>query len=126
MSARFAWLVLAEYAGQFLTDATASNGQNQGTVFYHGGYVEALYFLTGEHQDYLRRRDAAADDEGLERLPEGTQSAGGMPERIKCLHALVAHELAVPGVNAFGREALAAAGEWWSRGPCVQLLGETT
>ena len=75
------------------------------------------------HQDYLSRRDAAADDEGIERLPEGTQSAGGMPERVKCLHALVAHELAVPGVNPFGREALAAAGEWWSRGPCVQLPG---
>jgi phosphate-selective porin OprO/OprP len=45
----------AEYAGQFLIDAIAANGQNQGTVFYHGGYVEALYFLTGEHQEYLRR-----------------------------------------------------------------------
>jgi len=47
--------VQAEYAGQFLTDATASNGQSQGTVFYHGGYVEALYFLTGEYQPYDRR-----------------------------------------------------------------------
>jgi len=47
--------IQAEYAGQFLVDAIASNGQNQGTVFYHGGYVEALYFLTGEHRDYLRR-----------------------------------------------------------------------
>jgi phosphate-selective porin OprO/OprP len=45
----------AEFAGQFLTNATPTGGQNQGTVFYHGGYVEALYFLTGEHQDYLRR-----------------------------------------------------------------------
>src|SRR6266540_412791 len=47
--------VQAEWAGQFLTDAIASNNQPQGTVFYHGGYVEALYFLTGEHQDYVRR-----------------------------------------------------------------------
>jgi phosphate-selective porin OprO and OprP len=47
--------VQAEYAGQLLTDAIAANGQNQGTVFYHGGYFEALYFLTGEHQDYVRR-----------------------------------------------------------------------
>jgi hypothetical protein len=36
---------------------------------------------------------------GVEPLPAGTQSAGGMPERVKCLHALVAHELAVPGAN---------------------------
>jgi phosphate-selective porin OprO and OprP len=47
--------VQAEYAGQFLTEAVASNGQNQGTIFYHGGYVEALYFLTGEYQPYDRR-----------------------------------------------------------------------
>jgi uncharacterized protein len=71
------------------------------------------------HKDYLARRDAAADDAGLDRLPPGTQSAGGMPERVKCLHALVAHELAVPGASLFGHEALTAAGEWWSRGPCV-------
>jgi uncharacterized protein len=71
------------------------------------------------HRDYLARRDAAADAGGLQRLPPGTQSAGGMPERVKCLHALAAHELAVPGANPFGREALTAAGQWWSRGPCV-------
>jgi uncharacterized protein len=71
------------------------------------------------HQDYLARRDAAADETGVARLPAGTQSAGGMPERVKCLHALVAHELAVPGSNPFGREALDAVGEWWARGPCV-------
>jgi phosphate-selective porin OprO/OprP len=47
--------VQAEYAGQFLTHATPAGGQDQGTVFYHGGYVEGLYFLTGEHQDYGRR-----------------------------------------------------------------------
>ena len=73
------------------------------------------------HRDYLARRDAAARAEGLEPLPAGTQSAGGMPDRVKCLHALVAHELAVPGANPLGREALDAAGQWWSRGPCVTI-----
>jgi phosphate-selective porin OprO/OprP len=47
--------VQAEYAGQFFTQATDTNGVNQGTVFYQGGYVEALYFLTGEYQPYNRR-----------------------------------------------------------------------
>ena len=43
-----------------------------------------------------------------------------MPTRVKCLHVLVAHSLAVgPGVNPFGDEALALLPEWWSRGPCV-------
>ncbi len=57
----FQWgpfLVQAEYAAQFLTHATPTGGTDQGTVFYHGGYVEALYFLTGEHQDYVRRDGA--------------------------------------------------------------------
>ena len=76
------------------------------------------------HRDYLARRHAAARAEGLEPLPAGTQSAGGMPDRVKCLHALVAHELAAPGANPLGREALDAAGQWWSRGPCVTVTGE--
>jgi hypothetical protein len=64
------------------------------------------------HRSYLAERDA------IESL--GTEfTGGGMPERVKCLHALVAHELAVPGSNPFGREAVGAAGQWWSRGPCV-------
>ena len=71
------------------------------------------------HRDYLARREAAARTAGVEPLPPGTQSAGGMPERVKCLHALVAHELAAGGVNPFGREALDAVGEWWLPGPCV-------
>jgi uncharacterized protein len=71
------------------------------------------------HLDYLERRDTAARDAGVEPLPSGTQSAGGMPARVKCLHALVAHELAADGVNPFGREALDAVGAWWLAGPCV-------
>jgi uncharacterized protein len=70
--------------------------------------------------DYRRRRDAAARADGIEPLPADTQSAGGMPVRVKCLHALVAHELAVPGANPFGREALDALPDWWRSGPCVR------
>ena len=71
------------------------------------------------HDGYVARRRDAAQAAGLEPLPDGTQSAGGMPARVKCLHALLAHELAVPGANPFGREAAEAAGAWWSDGPCV-------
>jgi hypothetical protein len=71
------------------------------------------------HQDYLARRDEAARSAGVAPLPAGTQSAGGMPVRVKCLHALVAHELAAGDVNPLGREALDAIGEWWAAGPCV-------
>lgn len=78
---------------------------------------------TAAHEDYRRRRDDAAREEGVAPLPESTQTAGGMPERVKCLHALVAHELAVPGANPFGREALDALPEWWSKGSCVADQG---
>jgi hypothetical protein len=72
------------------------------------------------HRDYLGRREEAARAAGVEPLPPGTQSAGGMPDRVKCLHALVAHELAVPGANPLGRQAAQAAGSWWESGPCVE------
>ena len=78
------------------------------------------------HRDYLARRDEAARAAGVAPLPPGTQSAGGMPTRVKCLHALAAHELAVPGANPLGREAVTAAGPWWAAGPCVDPRDEDT
>ncbi|NHC14442.1 DUF501 domain-containing protein [Motilibacter deserti] len=68
------------------------------------------------HEDYLRRRDAVAQ------VPEiAAVSAGGMPDRVKCLHVLVAHSLAAGrGVNPLGDEALAALPEWWAGGPCAR------
>jgi hypothetical protein len=77
------------------------------------------------HRDYLARRHEAARASGVEPLPQGTPSAGGMPDRVKCLHALVAHELAAPGTSPLGREALLAAGEWWRAGPCVVTTAES-
>jgi uncharacterized protein len=76
------------------------------------------------HTDYVARRDEAAAEGGLEPLPRDMQSTGGMPTRVKCLHALVGHELAVPGSNPFGREALDALGEWWATGPCCRAEEE--
>jgi len=77
-------------------------------------------YLTA-HRDYAARREAAAAAAGVEALPADAQTAGGMPDRVKCLHALVAHELAVPGTNPLGRQALTAMGEWWAAGPCVDV-----
>ena len=84
------------------------------------GHDEALRdrYLAA-HQDYLERRDQAAKSAGVTPLPPGTQSAGGMPLRVKCLHALVAHELAGGDVNPVGRAALDRIGAWWTAGPCV-------
>lgn len=50
-----------------------------------------------------------ADRAALGEVPElGGVSAGGMPTRVKCLHALVGHALAAgPGVNPFGDDAIA-------------------
>jgi hypothetical protein len=47
-------------------------------------------------------------------------TAGGMPDRVKCLHSLVAHSLSAgPGVNPLGDEALAALPKWWLSDPCT-------
>jgi uncharacterized protein len=92
--------------------------QMEGELRQDSGLREAYL---AAHRDYLARRDAAARDAGVAPLPAGTQSAGGMPARVKCLHALVAHELAVPGVNPLGRQALRQAGDWSAAGPCVSL-----
>ena len=44
-------------------------------------------------------------------------SAGGMPDRVKCLHALAAQALAAgPGVNPLGDEVVERLGAWWSEG----------
>jgi hypothetical protein len=66
------------------------------------------------HEAYLAERDA------IEPLGHSV-SAGGMPDRVKCLHVHVAHSLAAgAGVNPFGDEALAEIGDWWCPGPCVR------
>ncbi|WP_019972031.1 DUF501 domain-containing protein [Mycobacterium sp. 141] len=53
------------------------------------------------HESYLAERDA------IESLGT-TFTGGGMPDRVKCLHVLMAHSLAKGrGVNPFGDEALA-------------------
>jgi uncharacterized protein len=71
------------------------------------------------HRDYARRREAVAQAAGVAPLAPDAATAGGMPDRVKCLHALIAHELAAPGTNPLGAEALAAIGPWWKAGPCV-------
>ena len=67
------------------------------------------------HDAYLRER---AD---LGEVPEiAGISAGGMPDRVKCLHVLVAHALAAgPGVNPLGDEALALLPDWWIPMSCA-------
>lgn len=48
-------------------------------------------------------------------------SAGGMPDRVKCLHVLAGQSLAQGrGVNPLGDEVLDELGAWWESGPCVE------
>ncbi|WP_196240524.1 DUF501 domain-containing protein [Nocardioides anomalus] len=70
----------------------------------------------GAHARYLEAREAlghVAEIDGI--------SAGGMPDRVKCLHVLAAQSLAQGrGVNPLGDEVLDLLGEWWAPGPCVE------
>ena len=64
------------------------------------------------HEQYLSEREELYGVEETKGI-----SAGGMPYRVKCLHALVAHSLAKgPGVNPIGDLALAKLS--WSSQVC--------
>lgn len=68
------------------------------------------------HDAYLRDRAQFGDVAEIAGI-----SAGGMPTRVKCLHALAGHALAAgPGVNPIGDRALALA--TWSPDRCVCAL----
>jgi uncharacterized protein len=67
------------------------------------------------HEDYLRRRAVLGEVPQIDGI-----SAGGMPDRVKCLHVLAAHSLAAgPGVNPLGDEVLAALPQWWQGRSCT-------
>ncbi|MCG2620636.1 DUF501 domain-containing protein [Arthrobacter sp. I2-34] len=74
----------------------------------------------GAHEAYLQARHEIGARSGVGDVPEiAGVSAGGMPERVKCLHVLVGHSLAAgPGVNPLGDEALERIAEWWTRDRC--------
>lgn len=69
----------------------------------------------GAHDAYLAAREA------IGHVPEiAGISAGGMPDRVKCLHVLAGQSLAQGrGVNPLGDEVLDLLGEWWAGGACV-------
>ena len=81
--------------------------------------LETDLVLAGEyaaaHDDYIAARSVLQMD-----VPEVENvSAGGMPNRVKCLHSLIAHSLSAgPGVNPLGDEALAHLPEWWKHLSC--------
>ncbi len=79
----------------------------------HDADLAAAY--RGAHERYLAEREA------IGHVPEiAGVSAGGMPDRVKCLHVLAAQSLVQgPGVNPLGDEVLAALGDFWAAGPCV-------
>jgi uncharacterized protein len=70
------------------------------------------------HESYL------ADREGLVVVAEiAGISAGGMPSRVKCLHALVGHSLSVGrGINPMGDRALSECD--WSPEQCACAPGQ--
>ncbi|WP_426241876.1 DUF501 domain-containing protein [Nocardioides sp. LHG3406-4] len=69
----------------------------------------------GAHERYLAARAELGDVPEIDGI-----SAGGMPDRVKCLHVLAGQALAQGrGVNPLGDEVLDLLGEWWAEGPCV-------
>jgi hypothetical protein len=80
------------------------------------------------HESYLAERNE------IESL-DTDFTGGGMPDRVKCLHVLIAHSLAKgPGLNPLGDESVALAAETSLRGTAIpadwptiaELRGETS
>lgn len=66
------------------------------------------------HDEYLDARAALGDVPEIDGV-----SAGGMPDRVKCLHVLLAHALAAGrGVNPLGDEVADRIGSWWDPATC--------
>ncbi len=121
-----------------VTKPRLSHGEPFPTIFYltHPGATAALSTLEANgymaemqeklgsdpefaaayqraHESYLATREAIEVVDEIAGI-----SAGGMPTRVKCLHALAGHALAVgPGVNLVGDAALADCS--WSPSVCV-------
>lgn len=73
------------------------------------------------HEHYLAERERIRGLAGLAPVweIEGV-TAGGMPERVKCLHVLVGHSLAAgPGVNPLGDETLELIAQEWDPQVCT-------
>ena len=80
--------------------------------------------LAGEyaaaHAAYLAARTAIGEVPEIDGI-----SAGGMPDRVKCLHVLAGQALAQGrGVNPLGDEVLDLLGEFWAAGPCATVEDE--
>ncbi|MFN8195889.1 MAG: DUF501 domain-containing protein [Nocardioidaceae bacterium] len=80
-----------------------------------GEDAELASAYAAAHDAYLAARAALGEVPEIEGI-----SAGGMPDRVKCLHVLAGQALAQGrGVNPLGDEVLDLLGAWWADGPCV-------
>lgn len=73
------------------------------------------------HENYIAERERIRLQTGTEEVPEiDGISAGGMPTRVKCLHAVLGHTLSVGrGINPFGDETLDLIAEYWTPEQCA-------
>ena len=90
-----------------------AEGQMPGLAALLVGEIADAY--AAAHEAYIADRESIAVVDEIAGI-----SAGGMPDRVKCLHALVGHALAAgPGVNPIGDIALERAS--WSPSVCECL-----
>lgn len=102
----------------------------------HVGRLEAEGAMAGLNERLGRDPDLAAtyaaahdryvsarDELGGAPLPRASASSGGMPDRVKCLHALYAHHLATRD-NPIGAWVAERVEPMPCPGPCVDLPAE--
>ncbi len=78
---------------------------------------ELAHAYAQAHESYLKSRELLGHVDEIAGI-----SAGGMPNRVKCLHVLAAHALAVGrGVNPLGDRVLDLIGDYSGGRCCVEV-----
>lgn len=113
------------YLAHPVITAAASRFEAEGAMYEMTDRIAADPALTQQyeraHANYLAERERIRVQTGTAEVPEIEGiSAGGMPTRVKCLHAVLGHTLSVGrGINPFGDETLGLIADMWTPDRCA-------
>ncbi len=113
------------YLAHPVITAAASRFEAEGAMYEMTDRIAADPALAQQyeraHANYLAERERIRVQTGTAEVPEIEGiSAGGMPTRVKCLHAVLGHTLSVGrGINPFGDETLDLIADMWTPDRCA-------
>ena len=106
----------SEWNAEFYSDVPTAGGL--GTAFFHGGYAQVLYFLTGEHQEYERKEGVFGRVTPYENVRFGGGGRGAWQVGLRISHLDLTNDV----VNG-GRVTDLTAGLNWFLNPNMKIQG---